>query len=355
MSDAPAPKEIGPRFFARLGLAIVQARWALALAADRRNAGRTGSDLIGLIVLVLIATQLRGFVGAVWLAKAVDASLGMRAGMAILTRTLTVDLAFLVLGAFVLFAAAGEKRNLGRAFDLACVAAIPLLVVELVVTTVVRALDITVPMQLAWIITALCWGWAGALLAVAWRRARQTAATPEPPPEVVKPARIAGLVLALVIVVGTVFQAIWIARHIDSMRPVSVGNSAPTFALPAIGPGGALGAKRGVTPGKVTVIDFWATWCKPCIASLPKLDKLAHAKPDVEVITINLDDAAAARALFDRAGYALVLLADDGDVSERYGVTSIPHTVVLGRDGMVAKVFRGGTNALDATVEEIRK
>jgi thiol-disulfide isomerase/thioredoxin len=342
-------------FLGRIGLAIARPRYALALAADRKHAGRSGSDLILLILLLLAATQLRSLVGAVWLGKAVDSMLGLRAAMQILTRTLTVDLAFLVLGAFVVFAAGGAKRNLGRAFDIACVAAIPLLVVELVATTVVRALDVHVPMQVGWVLAAISWGWAGSLLALGWRASRTNVAMPAVPVEVQRPARIAGWILALVTVAGTVLQVVWIARHIDSMRPVAIGNTAPAFALPAIGPGGVLGEKRGLTPNKVTVIDFWATWCKPCIVALPKLQRMANEKPDVEVITINLDDAAAARALFDKSGFTMTQLMDDGEVSERYSVTTIPHTVVIGRDGTVEHVFRGGTSKLEAAVEEIRK
>ena len=344
-----------PGLFERLGLAIAKPRFALAIAADRKHAGRSGSDLILLILMMLAATQLRALVGAAWLGKAVDSMLGLRAAMQILTRTLTVDLALLVLGAFVLFVAAGPKRNLGRTFDLACVAAIPMLVVELVATTIVRALDAQVPMQVGWGLAAIAWGWAGALLALAWRPARQGVAPPTLPDGVRKPARLAGWALAAIAVAGTVFQTLWIVRHIDSLRPVSIGNTAPAFALRAIGPGGALGEKRGLASGKVTVIDFWATWCKPCIASLPKLERMAREKPDVDVMTINLDDAQAARTLFDKAGYTMTLLADDGDVSERYSVTSIPHTVVIGRDGMVERVFRGSTKNLEAAVEEIRK
>ena len=341
--------------FGRIGLAIAKPRFALAAAADRKHAGRSGSDLIVLILMLLAATQLRGLVGAVWLGKAVDSMLGFRAGLLILTRSLTVDLAFLVLGAFVLFAAAGPKRELGRAFDLACVAAIPLIVGELVATTVVRALDVDVPMPVGCVLAAISWGWAGSLLALAWRPARSGVAPSALPDPVRKPARIAGWALAAIATVGCALQIVWIARHVDSMRPVTVGNTAPAFALRSIGPGGELGPARGLTPNKITVIDFWATWCRPCIDALPKLERMTRDMPDVEVITVNLDDAAAARALFDRAGYTMTLLADDGEVSERFSVTSIPHTVVIGRDGMVKRVFRGSTSKLDAAVEEIRK
>lgn len=339
-----------PGFFTRLGLAIVRPRAALSVAGDRNHAGRSGSDLILVILLLLAATQLRALLGAAWMAKAVDGMLGVRAMMAVLTRTLTVDLAFLVLGAFVLFAAGGAKRNLGRAFDLACVAAIPLLVVEMIATTVSRGLHIDVPMQVGWVLAAISWGWSGALLALGASVMRRAPAPYSAAPRV----RTAGIALLAVAIIGTAVQIVTISREIDSLRPVVIGDEAPAFALAAIGPEGKAGDKRGLAHGKVTVIDFWATWCKPCIAALPKLERMSKL-PDVDVITINLDDAAAARALFDQAGYSMTLLMDDGEVSERYNVTTIPHTVVIGRDGMVKQVFRGATKRLEVAVEEIRK
>jgi thiol-disulfide isomerase/thioredoxin len=339
----------------RLGLALAKPRFALAVASDRKNAGRSGSDLIVLIVMVLAATQLRGLVGSVWLGKAVDGMLGLRAATQILTRTLTIDLAFLVLGAFVLFALAGPRRNLGRAFDLACVAAVPLLVVELVATTVIRALDVHVPMQVGWLLAAISWGWAGSLLALAIRPAKSGMAPPELPAPVRVPARITGLVLIAIVTLGTALQILWIARNVDSMRPVTIGTPSPQFALPAIEEGGALGAKRGISPGKVTVVEFWATWCKPCRAALPKLERIARARPGIEVITINLDDAAAARAMWNQAGFTMPLVMDDGAVSQRFNVTEIPHTVVIDKTGTVVRVFRGGTTQLEAALDQVEK
>src|SRR5262249_30252393 len=60
-----------PRFGGRLGLAIAHPRWALTVAVDRKHAGRSGSDLIAAIVLLLAATQLRGLATAVWLGSSV--------------------------------------------------------------------------------------------------------------------------------------------------------------------------------------------------------------------------------------------------------------------------------------------
>ncbi|MEO8553727.1 MAG: hypothetical protein ABI678_27325, partial [Kofleriaceae bacterium] len=111
-------------FLARIGLAIVRPRTALALAGARDYAGRSGSDLLAMIAILLVATQLRWLVSAAWLGFAVAANLGLQAMMHVLTGTLTVELMLLVIAAGVVFVASGAKRELGRAFDVACVVAL---------------------------------------------------------------------------------------------------------------------------------------------------------------------------------------------------------------------------------------
>jgi thiol-disulfide isomerase/thioredoxin len=347
-----------PRFLARLGLAIAHPRWALTIAADRNQAGRSGSDLIAAIALVLAATQLRGLATAAWLGTSVEPGLGVRAALRVLTGALTVDLGLFVLGALVVFALAGARRNLGRAFDLACVAALPLLFVDLGATVVVRTAGITtVPNAVSWLLSGLSYGWMGLLIVLATRTARTAPLrTQVPPAEVDRPARRLGWGIAAVAALGVVVQIAWIADNLELVKPMKTGGEAPALSLAQIGPGGTLGDRLtlAATRGKVTVLDFWATWCSPCLASMPRLEKLARSHPDVAVLAINTDDPVAARALFDERGYTMKLLADDGDVSQRYGVSAIPYTVIIDRRGVVREVVRGAGSDLAAIVDAVR-
>jgi thiol-disulfide isomerase/thioredoxin len=276
----------------------------------------------------------------------------------VLTGTLTVDLGLLVLGAFAVFALAGARRNLGRAFDLACVAALPLLFVDLGATVVVRAADIaSVPGAVGWLLSGLSYGWMGALIALAIRPARiAPARVAAPPAEIVSRARRIGGAVAAVVALGIVTQAAWIAKNLELVKPMTTGDQAPALSLPQIGPTGALGDRLTLadTRGKATGLDFWATWCGPCLASMPRLEKLARTHPDVAVLAINLDDPARARALFNERGYTMKLLADDGDVSQRYSVTAVPHTVIVDRHGVIREVVRGTGADVAASVEAVR-
>lgn len=109
---------------------------------------------------------------------------------------------------------------------------------------------------------------------------------------------------------------------------------------------------------KCVLIDFWASWCKPCIEEMPNLKKIYAAYKDkgLEIIGISEDDDK--NAWLDavkKNGMNWIQLADDQKVAaELYAVRTIPHTVLVNKDGViVAKDLRG--KALEDKIAEILK
>ncbi len=93
--------------------------------------------------------------------------------------------------------------------------------------------------------------------------------------------------------------------------------------------------------GEVVVLEFWATWCGPCVAAIPHLNKLAEKYEDKPVRFISITDEPREKIeafLQKRPIKAWVGLDTDRSMHRDYGIKAIPHTVLIGLDGKVAAV-----------------
>ncbi len=139
---------------------------------------------------------------------------------------------------------------------------------------------------------------------------------------------------------------------------ISIGKIAPDIALPTPD-GGSL--KISDLKGKYVILDFWASWCRPCRAENPKVVKLYQKYKDkgLEILGISLDkDAIAWKKAIADDNLTWKHISDlkfwQSEASQLYKVQSIPATFLLDKEGkIIAKDLRG--KALEKKMEEIFK
>lgn len=97
--------------------------------------------------------------------------------------------------------------------------------------------------------------------------------------------------------------------------------------------------------GKVVILDFWATWCAPCRVEIPGYVELQEEYVDVglQILGVSLDRGKK-RVVEDFCGRYYVnypIFMDNGEVAERFGVTAIPTTYIIDREGNLFKKYIG--------------
>lgn len=153
----------------------------------------------------------------------------------------------------------------------------------------------------------------------------------------------------------------------DELFPVSVGGKAPDFtATPLLEPvypsspdatftsreaGDSARAKTLASyKGDVVLLNIWATWCAPCRAEMPSIEKLHRefGPRGLRIVAVSVDDPGQQKAIRDFArelSLTFEILHDPThDIQKAYQTTGVPETFVLGRDGVIRKKIIGATD-----------
>ena len=168
-------------------------------------------------------------------------------------------------------------------------------------------------------------------------------------------ALVAGLLVLLVVHVATARRGAAVAAAVAAGKKPA----APDFDLDRIGRDRTL--KLSSLRGRVVVLNFWASWCRPCKDEARTLEAAAERWRRRGVLFLGIDSqdfTGDARAFSRRFGLTYASVHDgQGSLMTRYGVTGLPETWTVTRDGRLADHIAGVTDGprLDSAIERARR
>lgn len=155
--------------------------------------------------------------------------------------------------------------------------------------------------------------------------------------------------LVVLAIVATLGGGAFAATHFlkDELTAITVGSDAPDFKAVTLD-GAAKVKSLDDYRGDVMLLNIWATWCLPCRAEMPSIEKLHQAlgPKGLKIVAVSIDQAGKEQAILDFAkefNLSFEILHDStGVIQQIYRTTGVPETFVVARDGVIRKKWIGG-------------
>jgi cytochrome c biogenesis protein CcmG, thiol:disulfide interchange protein DsbE len=166
--------------------------------------------------------------------------------------------------------------------------------------------------------------------------------------KVLYPLSLVGILLAML------FGFAVLPRLFTPSTSPFVGKDAPDFTLDLVANGETAQISLADLKGKPVLLDFWATWCGPCQAEAPVVNKVAQRFKDkgLVVVGVNTSDSPGRAAPWIKAhGITFPIAYDPDVVAPKYGVENLPTLVLLSKEGKVLAIRTGVTT--DAELERL--
>jgi cytochrome c biogenesis protein CcmG/thiol:disulfide interchange protein DsbE len=134
--------------------------------------------------------------------------------------------------------------------------------------------------------------------------------------------------------------------------PPHIGTSAPNFTVED--------AQNSVTlsqfHGQIVVLNFWATWCPPCVEEMPSLVEMQRRMKakgvTVVAVSIDVDDGAYHQFVKDHGVNLLTVRDPDQKTAKLYGTRGWPETYIIDRNGVMRRKFIGAVDWTDPEITD---
>lgn len=153
--------------------------------------------------------------------------------------------------------------------------------------------------------------------------------------------------MAVAVILGMMGVALLAAVALSpDMIRVQPGSDAPDFEAVDVATGDTVGI--GAFEGEVVLLNIWATWCAPCEAEMPSMQRLHdELGPDgLRVVAVSVDtgDRDKVQHWIDKRELTFTVLHDaTGDIEQSYQTTGVPESFVIDRRGIIVKKIIGAT------------
>ncbi|WP_342562271.1 redoxin domain-containing protein [Paenibacillus sp. FSL R7-0345] len=146
------------------------------------------------------------------------------------------------------------------------------------------------------------------------------------------------------VVVAAMAAIVWVYLQHSNKAPaerIATGAPAPAFEATSL-----TGGKVNLADykGKVVLLNFWATWCKPCMQEMPLLNEI-HKSSDMQIETlfVNVGESKGTVSEYmEEQQFSFPVVIDaTGKISALYGVTALPSTYIINTKGEIQKVVFG--------------
>ena len=122
-----------------------------------------------------------------------------------------------------------------------------------------------------------------------------------------------------------------------SVLAVEIGETAPGFTIESLNSDETV--SLGDFKGKVVILDFWASWCGPCLVAMPKLsalsDELPEARAALLAVSVDTNPKRAQRFMKKMGATYDSLIDPSGEVAAMYNLPGMPTTFVIDQDGRI--------------------
>jgi len=138
----------------------------------------------------------------------------------------------------------------------------------------------------------------------------------------------------------------------ETATKVEVGYAAPDFEVELLGGGSA---KLSDYRGRAVLINFWATWCGPCVGEMPDLQRLSEAfEGELAVVAVNCSEKEEkVGAFISDNGYTFdVGLDEGGAVQKKYPTNGIPYTIIVDPAGIITAIHLGASSDMFSVYEK---